>query len=513
MVRIYWPIAEKIGLVDNPDKTRKLHQTAIPLVGGISFATAILISIPGILYLGQWAPDFFSDSDNFINGLVPWELPSISIGHIRQVDFTELSGLAIAGLFLLFVGVLDDWKGIRGRHKLIGQIIAATILMLFGYQFESVQFAGMNIKFGVFAGILIYGWVLAAINSVNLLDGADGIASTIGTIMSASLGVMMLFQGNGINVVIMFSITGALIAFLTFNFPPAKVYLGDAGSMLIGFLLAAMAIRSTFKQSSLFAFMAPVALLAIPFIDTGAAIIRRRLTGRSVFSVDRGHLHHALLEKGYSPVASLVWVALFCLITAAGGVMALLQQDSEIALAAIGLVILMMAGAKLFGFAELKLVGRKAYGLGKSMMPSGKNGVQPEEIKEATYHVQGERDWEACWKVLRDYAVKNNFIEMTMDLNAPWLHEAFHAKMKGNEKVREANYIWSSSVPLIFQDRIFGKVDFSCSKDSRSHHEIIADILNITGVIEESLEEESTSDQPSGVSEKLEAALSDSGET
>ena len=510
MVKVYWPIAEKIGLVDNPDKTRKLHETAIPLVGGISFFSAILIAIPAILLLGQSANDFFASCDNAIAGLLPWKLPTISIGHIRDVDITELAGLAIAGVFLLGVGVLDDWKGIRGRHKLIGQIIAATILMLFGYQFEAVQFGGMYFEFGVFAGILIYLWVLAAINSVNLLDGADGIASTIGIIMSASLGVMMLYQGKGIDSVIMFSITGALMAFLTFNFPPAKVYLGDAGSMLIGFLLAAMAIRSTFKQSSLFAFMAPVALLAIPFIDTGAAIIRRRLTGRSVFSVDRGHLHHALLEKGYSPVASLVWVALFCLITAAGGVMALLQQDSEIALAAIGLVVLMMAGARLFGFAELKLVGRKAYGFGKSMIPGGKNGGHQVEIKESTYHVQGERDWEVCWKALRDYAVKNNFIDMTMDLNAPWLHEAFHAKMQGTEKVRESNYVWSSSVPLVFRNRIFGKVDFSCSKDSRSHHEIIADILNITGSIEESLED--PKDESLSGNDKLEAAVTDGSE-
>ena len=491
MVKVYCPIADRIGLVDNPDKTRKLHETPIPLVGGISFCSATIISIPLMLLLGTWGAAYFASADQWINSLLPWEMPKLSVGHIRRVDAIELCGLVIAGLFLLGVGVLDDWKGIRGRHKLIGQIVAATILMFFGYQFESVQFAGMNIRFGVFAGILIYLWVLASINSVNLLDGADGIATTIGTIMSGSMGVMMLFQGKGIDAVIMFSITGALIAFLKFNFPPAKVYLGDAGSMMIGFLLAAMAIRSTFKQSSLFAFMAPVTLLAIPFIDTGAAIIRRRLTGRSVFSVDRGHLHHALLEKGYSPIASLVWVALFCLITAAGGVMALLQRDSEIALAAIGLVVIMMAGARLFGFAELKLASRKAYDMGLSLIPKGKNKGEPREITESTYHVQGDRDWEDCWGVLRDYAKEHNFIEMTMDLNAPWLHEAFHAKMKGTETVRESNYIWSSSVPLVFHNRIFGKVDFSCSKDSESHHDIIADILKITRTIEDSLAEDS----------------------
>ena len=180
------------------------------------------------------------------------------------------------------------------------------------------------------------------------------------------------------------------------------------------------------------------------------------------------------------------------------------------AVAAIGLEIFMMAGARLFGFAELKLVGRKAYGIGKAIFPGSKR-AEKEEIKESTYHVQGERNWDECWKVLRDYAIEHNFIEMTMDLNAPWLHEAFHAKMKGTEKVRESNYVWSSSVPLVFRDRIFGKVDFSCSKDSRSHHSIIADILDITRAIEESLDEEtSVEEQPP--SPELEAALSDSGE-
>ena len=510
MVRLYWPMAELIGLVDNPDATRKLHKKAIPLVGGISFLSAILVSIPLVVFLEKTVPGFFHWGDGVINSISPRKLPSVSIGHFRQTDVLELTGLVVGSVFLLLVGVMDDWKGIRGRHKLVGQIVAATILMLFGFQFESVQFAGMNIKFGVFAGILIYLWMLAAINSVNLLDGADGIATTIGIIMTLAMGVMLLAQGRGIDCVIMFSLSGALIAFLTYNFPPAKVYLGDAGSMVIGFILAAMAIRSTFKQNSMYAFMAPVALLAIPFIDTGAAIIRRRLTGRSLFSVDRGHLHHSLLEKGYSPVASIVWVALFCLITAVGGVLALLKRDSEIALAAIGLVVLMMAGARLFGFAELKLASRKAYGIGKSFLPGGQQ-LARETMKESTYHVQGERDWETCWASLKAYALENNFLEMTLDLNAPWIHEAFHAKMKGTEKVRESNYIWSSSVPLVFKNRIFGKVDFSCSKDSRSHHLIIADILELTRTIEESLSEAPADSENPDESEKL--ALAESGES
>ena len=132
-------------------------------------------------------------------------------------------------------------------------------------------------------------------------------------------------------------------------------------------------------------------------------------------------------------------------------------------------------------------------------------------MKESTYHVQGERDWETCWASLKAYALENNFLEMTLDLNAPWIHEAFHAKMKGTEKVRESNYIWSSSVPLVFKNRIFGKVDFSCSKDSRSHHLIIADILELTRTIEESLSEAPADSENPDESEKL--ALAESGES
>lgn len=491
IVKVMCPLARRIGLVDNPDKLRKLHTKAVPLVGGISFFLAVLIAAPTIIFLGHWAGDFFLSCDNAIDRLIPWDLPTLSIGHLRAIDAFELGGLVLASFVLLAVGVADDWFGIRGRQKLLGQIVAVTVLLIFGYHFESVQIYGFQISFGVFAGILIYGWVLAAINSVNLLDGADGIATTIGIIMSVAMGVMMVSQGDGIDAVIMFSIAGALLAFLTFNFPPAKVYLGDAGSMLIGFLLAAMAIRSTFKQNSLYAFMAPVTLLTIPFIDTAAAIIRRRMTGRSIFAVDRGHIHHELLKQGYSPIASIVWVALFCTITAAGGTLALIQRQAEIAVIAIIMVFAMMAGARLFGFAELKLVSRKSYALVRSFIPSAASKKEPKTIKDVTYHVQGNRDWQAWWEVLRDFAKANDFLDLTMDLNAPWIHESFHAKMTGTSTVRESNYIWTSSVPLVFENRIFGKIDFSCSKDSACHHDIIREVLEITKLIEASLLDES----------------------
>ncbi len=480
-------VSRRFGLVDNPDKTRKLHSEAIPLVGGIGFAISLLLVAPLVIFLGQYFSGFFASIDGVLSRLIPFfEIPTIGIGHIRPVDVVEYSGLILGGLVMLAVGILDDWKGIRGRQKLAGQIVAATILIAFGYKFHRVAFAGFNFEFGIFSVFLVYFWILAAVNSVNLLDGADGIAASIGIIMSVALGVMLVSIGKGIDAVVVFGLAGSLTAVLIFNFPPAKVYLGDAGSMLIGFLLAAVAVRSTFKQNSMYAFMAPVTLLAIPFIDTAAAIVRRRLTGRSIFAVDRGHIHHELLKKGYSPLKSLVWVVLFSVITAVGGAGAFVYRQSEFAMAAVVLVVIMMAGAQLFGFAELKLVTHKTNSLVRSLLGGDKDA---ESIRDSVYHVQGDRDWDDSWKKLRDFAVDSELLEMTLNLNAPWLHESYHAKMKSRESVRESNHMWSTSIPLLHSKKIFGAVEFSCAMDSKkSHQDIIKGVLDIAAEIESTID-------------------------
>ena len=229
--------------------------------------------------------------------------------------------------------------------------------------------------------------MLAAINSVNLLDGADGMAGTVGVVMSLALCVMAIYGGYWLTALISVSMAGALIGFLRFNFPPAKVYLGDAGSMLIGFVLSALAIRCAFKQNSMLAFFAPLALLAIPFLDTTAAIIRRRLTGRSIFEVDRGHLHHSLMKRGYSPRVSLLWVALLCTTTAAGSVLSFLNHSPAYALASILIVVVVMIVCKVFGVAESQLISRRASTIAKSFLQTlSTNGLN---YQQSSVHVQG----------------------------------------------------------------------------------------------------------------------------
>jgi len=480
-VPMFSKISKTVGLVDLPDDKRKLHTNAIPLIGGVAVFTSTLISVTLVTWLTL----------NFQEQFLSWS--SLVFGDFRQLvvsfrptDQWELLGLLIGSVIILSVGVLDDRFAIGGRQKLLGQFAAATVLILFNYHFDQVTFAGFTINFDVFSIVFVYGWVLAAVNSVNLLDGADGIAGTIGIVMCVALGVMAISLGQALNAIILFGFAGALFGFLKFNFPPAKVYLGDAGSMLIGFVLAAMAIRSVSKQTSAFAFFAPLALLSIPFIDTAAAIVRRRLTGRSIFAVDRGHLHHSLMKRGYSAKASILWVMALSLTTATGGVLSLINRQSVYALVSIGVVVFVMMANRIFGNAELKLVTRKASGLAQALM--NKNSKDTTNVRQSIVHVQGSRNWDEVWQQLSDFADDSGLLELTLDLNAPWIHESFHATRRRRDIASGGNHEWYAQIPLIAGERLFGRVEIVGSGEEKlSHHQIVENLSTTTKVIEAGL--------------------------
>jgi len=490
-------IARRVGLVDHPDNKRKLHTDAIPLVGGIAVFLTVLAATPLVVWLTlKFQPQFLGWSRSQLS----WLLGDVAgqVLAISPQDYSEMLGLAIGAGLLLGVGVLDDRFCIRGRQKLFGQFLAATVLIICGYHFDQVTFAGLTIKFDVFSVLFVYAWVIAAINSVNLLDGADGIAGTIGVVMSVALGLMAILLGQMLNAIIAFSLAGALVGFLRYNFPPARVYLGDAGSMLIGFVLSAMAIRSCFKQTSAFAFFAPLALLAIPFIDTAAAIVRRRLTGRSIFEVDRGHLHHSLMKRGFSARISLLWVFLLSLTTAAGAVLSLYFQQSHYALASIVIVIIVMMANRIFGNAEFQLVTRKARSYADSLLKTPEK--QAANIHQSIVHVQGNRDWNETWQCLSDFSDDNGLLELTLDLNAPWTHESFHAIRRRKDISRGDNHEWYAQIPLIAGGRLFGRVELvGAGQESLSHHEIIQNLSRVMQGIESALVLDETPEKPSPI--------------
>lgn len=456
-------LARHIGLIDVPDNSRKLHKSVIPMVGGLTVFISTLAVAASVLFI-------FRDQIAF-----------------RPVDPKELIGLIIGCSIILAIGIIDDIFGIRGRQKLIGQLVAATALIASGFEFRQFSIGETEIEFGIFAVLVIYAWMLAAINSINLLDGADGFATTIGLIMSVAIGVMALYLGKTVDAIIALAVAGALFGFLRFNFPPAKAFLGDHGSMLIGFVLGALAIRCSFKQATAYAFFAPIALLAIPFIDTAAAIIRRRLTGRSIYTVDRGHLHHRLQKQGYGPRISLLWVGMLTATTAIGGILSLVNAKSGYALVSIIIVVVVMFVGRIFGLAEFRLVSNKALSIGRSFVQIRRSGGSHQNT---SVHMQGSRDWQEIWKQVCQFSEEHDLVQITMDLNVPWMHESFHATQRRAGSRKDGTQEWYAQVPLVVDQRVFGRIEVIGDRSGKlTHHHVVVDLLKITSDIEYALAE------------------------
>lgn len=257
--------AIRVGAIDKPD-SRKVHQVSIPRLGGLAIFVGYMVSV----------------------------LYSIS-------DLGSITGLLLGSLVIVAVGIWDDIKQIGPKTKLLGQIVAAGMLVLFGNQVEFINNPWGHMIYLEYLGIpLTIFWIVGFTNIVNLIDGLDGLAAGISLIACGAIFVVILQMGQIDLACITLALAGAACGFLRYNFNPAKIFMGDTGSMLLGFTMAAISVMGTVKTAAAIALVVPVIVLGLPILDTLFAIIRRRINGRPVFKPDKGHLHHRLLDLGLS---------------------------------------------------------------------------------------------------------------------------------------------------------------------------------------------------------------------
>jgi UDP-GlcNAc:undecaprenyl-phosphate GlcNAc-1-phosphate transferase len=300
-------IAPRVGLLDRPDGHRKRHGRDVPLGGGVAVFLATVLGI------AVW----LSRSES------PWsEL-------LARVNLLPLLGV---GGWIVGVGLVDDRKGLRGRQSWVlsfwgqGFSLPAGILLRQNHGFRSLPWDLGNPGDPLWAFL-----VCGAMNAVNLLDGADGFAGTLGLMMAVSLGVMAAVIGRAEVATVCFIFAGAIAGFLLFNLPPAKIFLGDAGSMLIGLMIGALSVEASLKGAGTLLLAAPLALWTIPIFDCSAAILRRKLTGKSIYSTDRGHIHHRLLERLGSNHLLLAVIGGIGLVCSAGAIGTVIFQSDWIA--------------------------------------------------------------------------------------------------------------------------------------------------------------------------------------
>ena len=414
-------IAPRLGLVDRPDQRRKLHVDSMPLGGGVAVFLATVCVLGGLVLLPG-----------------PWQF------RINE-EWWNLVGSFVACAWIVTLGLIDDRYGTRGRQKLAGQVFAAGLLMACGILIRKVSLFGIVIDLGPLAIPLTLFWLLGAMNSLNLLDGMDGMATVLGIILSLSICVLAVISHHAGVALAALIFAGGLLGFLPFNLAPAKIYLGDAGSMLIGLIVGGLAIRASLKGPGTMLLAAPLALLTIPILDSTAAILRRKLAGRSLYETDRGHLHHRLLERFGSKYKALACVAICSGVTCAGALLGSLIKSDLVALVALTGVVLILVTTGLFGRGEFGLLAVRLRDTTVSLL----RPVDPRlrQARETTARFQGSREWDVLWATLTESAEKLQLTKIHLDLNVPAIAESFHASWSRNGRDEHENE-WKLKLPL-----------------------------------------------------------------
>lgn len=424
-------LAFRVGLLDYPDGTRKLHAAPTPVAGGPIMLLGCTMAI-----------------------VVGW-LMGGDIGNILPQHMTNHVGLFIAACLICALGVMDDFGRLRGRYKLLGQFLIVCIVVAFGTRVDHIKLTeSTTINLGIMGIPFTIFWLLGAINALNLLDGMDGLLSMIGLITSIAFAALAYLNDQWATACVAAGLAGTLLGFLRFNFPPAKIFLGDSGSMLIGLTIGMLGIQSSMKELATVSLAAPLALLILPILDTGAAIIRRKLTGRSIYDVDHGHLHHRLTHSGFSNVSVLALVTFLCLVAACGALAASYLRNGTWALLSAAMVVAILVASKLFGRVELSLIKKRLASSASSVFGSR----APGQVREMSIQLQGSANWDELWHRLTAWAFECRLVSLQMDVNAPAYHEAYHARWERRD--HEQKDVWQLSLPLHIRGMVVGKMEF-----------------------------------------------------
>ncbi|MEN3185905.1 MAG: MraY family glycosyltransferase [Atribacterota bacterium] len=260
--------SQRLNWFDWPGDQRKVHERPVPRLGGVSLFISFLVS-------------FFL------------------LHFFLHLSFSWFLVLGVLIFFL--IGFLDDLFSLSPWIKLLGQVLGAVLLIQGGVliRFFTLPWDRM-FYLGFWGYPLTLMWIVGISNALNLIDGLDGLSGGVGAIASFTLGMIAWQEGRMEPAILSFLLSGGILGFLLYNFPPARIFLGDGGALFLGAMLASTSVQGATKSAAAFTLAVPILILGIPIFDTFFAIVRRKKNGLSILHPDRGHLHHRLLEKGYS---------------------------------------------------------------------------------------------------------------------------------------------------------------------------------------------------------------------
>jgi UDP-GlcNAc:undecaprenyl-phosphate GlcNAc-1-phosphate transferase len=374
-----------IEVVDRPGGPRKLHERAVPRMGGVAVAGSYALAYLALL------------------------TTPLSGGLLLQSNERIVLNLLPAVLAIFLTGLLDDVLNLRPWLKLAGQIGAGALAYSGGVRMHSIM--GHALPFWT-EFLVTIAWLVLCANAFNLIDGIDGLATGLGILASFTFFLAGLLRGDLTLALATAPLIGALVGFLRYNFNPASIFLGDCGSLFIGFLLGCYGLIWSLKSATMLGMAAPMMALALPLLDVGLSVTRRLINNEPVFGGDRGHIHHRLLDRGFTPrgVALLLYA-----VCGFGATLALLHsvfQNHRFAgllLALFGAAV--FAGVHYLGYAEFE--GARRF-LWRGFRPLLRSHVILETFERALVKAQSV---EECWNTLQAAACDLGYSQMYVRLS------------------------------------------------------------------------------------------------
>ncbi len=267
-------ISIKVGAIDYP-KSRGMHKEPIPRMGGIAIVISFLLTT------------------------------GVIVPFVQYLQTVQFAGFIIGAVIIAMTGILDDVYSLKPRTKLALQIVASLVVIFTGTKIDFVTWPFLT-QFEALSGPITLVWIIGITNAVNLIDGLDGLAAGVSSISALCLMVLCIMTPNQLAVVLAATLAGSCFGFLPRNFSPAELFMGDTGALFLGYVLAVSSLIGLFKGYAILSVVIAGLVLALPIFDTVFAMVRRAASGKPIMTADRGHLHHRLVDAGYSHQKAVV---------------------------------------------------------------------------------------------------------------------------------------------------------------------------------------------------------------
>jgi UDP-GlcNAc:undecaprenyl-phosphate/decaprenyl-phosphate GlcNAc-1-phosphate transferase len=347
-------LAHRFGALDHARSSRKIHGKPIPRLGGIAIVIAFYAPLAGLLVFRT------------------------EVGQLFLAERQHVIGLFVGGLAIAGLGLFDDLRGANAWKKFLVQFAVAGLLYRLEFRIDAIANPfGEPIALGWASLPFTMFWFVGVINALNLIDGLDGLAGGVALVAVITTFMVALQRAHPLMMLFSSALAGAIVGFLFYNFNPASIFMGDTGSMFLGFALATTAIQTNQKSSTVVAVLIPAIALGLPIMDTLLAIGRRALRGRPLFQADKEHIHHRLMAAGFSHrQAVLVLYGLCVLLGAAALVLTYASSGQStlllIVLALVALVFLRSLGYMRFDRAAAAVDRKRNRALRSALRPLGR---------------------------------------------------------------------------------------------------------------------------------------------